>query len=62
MKINKRLIASIVWIVIGVVLSVCSWFDGRTGQCFQAAGLIEKAGIAGAFDGKWDAGSAEFAV
>ena len=27
MKINKRLIASIVWIVIGVVLSVCSWFD-----------------------------------
>lgn len=27
MKTNKRLIASIVWIVIGVVVSVCSWFD-----------------------------------
>ena len=27
MKANKRLIASIVWIVIGLVLTVCSWFD-----------------------------------
>lgn len=27
MKNNKRLIASIVWIVIGIILSVCSWFD-----------------------------------
>lgn len=27
MKNNKRLIASIAWIVIGIVLSVCSWFD-----------------------------------
>lgn len=27
MKNNKRLIASIVWIVLGIIVSVCSWFD-----------------------------------
>jgi uncharacterized membrane protein len=27
MKNNKRLIASIVWIVIGFILSICNWFD-----------------------------------
>lgn len=27
MKSNKRIIASIVWIVVGIVLSVCSYFE-----------------------------------